>query len=79
MKEKKYYLVAHWCQARGSTRENPAYYFGPYSSYFPTKLENIKPDRCYRSEKMALKMVEKSCNNYWWAAVVEVPVSALAQ
>lgn len=77
MKQKKYYLVAHWCNARGSSKENPAYYVGSGSSYFPKELENINPEFCYKSEQQVLKRCAKLCTRYWWASVVEVPQYAL--
>lgn len=75
MKLKKRYLISHWSQARGTTKENPAYYLGPYN-YLQKELEGIDPDACYKSEAAALRQCAKLCTKYWWAAVVEVPQSA---
>ena len=75
-KSKKLYMVSHWCEARGTSRENPAYYLGAYN-YISKELKNINPSLCYKTEATALRECAKLCTKYWWASVVEVPNSAL--
>lgn len=69
---KKRYLIAHWCPARGHTREKPAYYCGPYNYYVDSISDGVDRDRCYKSEKMAMKAADKLNYGYWFSAVVEV-------
>lgn len=76
MKQKKLYLVSHWCEARGTSRTNPAYFCGCYN-YIAKELKNINPALCYKSETQALREASKLCTRNWWASVVEVPQSAL--
>lgn len=71
MKNEKRYLVAHWCPARGHTRENPPYYVGPYN-YYVNSVQGVDRDKCYKSEKMALREAGKLYTRYWRASVVEV-------
>lgn len=74
-KSKKLYLVSHWCEARGTSRENPAYYVGAYN-YIAKELKDINPNLCYKSESAALRECSKLCTRHWWASVVEVPMYA---
>ena len=69
----KRYLVAHWCPARGHTMEKPPYYLGPYN-YIVKSLKEVDMERCYKSEKMAMKEAAKLNYGYWFAAVIEVGV-----
>ena len=79
MKNKKYYLISEWCPSRGQTKENPAYFFcGGYFVHAP--LKDVIPERCYKSEKMAQRYVDKHnlrCPWDWYEAVVEVPEECL--
>lgn len=70
-KPKKHYLIAHWCSARGGSREHPNEYIGTMA-YFPKTLDDIDLNRCYTSEYQATKVCEKLCTYHWWAEVVEV-------